>query len=428
MTRRNPHACGSSQHDVSRRQVLGALAGAAAGVGVGSLLSPLVAEQLKSQQKQVLLIWLDGGMSQLESWDPKPGTEFGGPFRSIPTTLPGIHISELMPYTARQMQHLAVVRSMSTKDENHSTGVPRILRGDPKNRGVDYPYMGAAIAHLKGQDDSELPNYIWVKPGSGGFIWQHAGFLGAKYGALALGDGKPPVHINRPPEIDDARDLARNDIRKQLNRRFRTGRREAKVEAYDYSFQMAEKLIRRKDLFADFDPKQLERYGSHPLGRHILQSKRLIEAGVLFVQCHSYHWDTHGDNFNMHLDLVPQIDKPFAALVEDWHDSGLLDNVLVLLMSEFGRTPKINQRLGRDHWPEAWSLCMAGCGLKRGLVLGETTPNGAWVDGTEYDIGHIFHTVFEAMDIDPVATEYHNNDQPLPIAHGDCSAIQELLA
>ena len=428
MTGRNPHACGSSQHDVSRRQVLGALAGAAAGVGAGSLLSPLVAEQLKSQQKQVLLIWLDGGMSQLESWDPKPGTEFGGPFRSIPTTLPGIHISELMPYTARQMQHLAVVRSMSTKDENHSTGVPRILRGDPKNRGVTYPYMGSAMAHLKGQDDSELPNYIWVKPGSGGFIWQHAGFLGAKYGALALGDGKPPVHINRPPEIDDARDLARNDIRKQLNRRFRTGRREAKVEAYDYSFQMAEKLIRRKDLFADFDPKQLERYGSHPLGRHILQSKRLIEAGVLFVQCHSYHWDTHGDNFNMHLDLVPQIDKPFAALVEDWHDSGLLDNVLVLLMSEFGRTPKINQRLGRDHWPEAWSLCMAGCGLKRGLVLGETTPNGAWVDGTEYDIGHIFHTVFEAMDIDPVATEYHNNDQPLPIAHDDCGAIQELLA
>jgi len=428
VTRENPHACGSLQHDVSRRQALGALAGAAAGVGAGSLLSPLVAEQLKSQQKQVLLIWLDGGMSQLESWDPKPGTEFGGPFRSIPTTLPGIHVSELMPNTARQMQHLAVVRSMSTKDENHSSGVPRILRGDPKNRGVTYPYMGSAMAHLKGEADSELPNYIWVKPGSGGFIWQHAGFLGAKYGALALGDGKPPVHINRPAEIDDARDTARNDIRKQLNRRFRTGRREAEVEAYDYSFQMAEKLIRRKDLFSDFSPKQLERYGSHPLGRHILQSKRLIEAGVLFVQCHSYHWDTHGDNFNMHLDLVPQIDKPFAALVEDWHESGLLDNVLVLLMSEFGRTPKINQRLGRDHWPEAWSLCLAGCGMKRGLVLGETTPNGAWVDGTEYDIGHIFHTVFKAMDIDPVTIEYHNNDQPLPIAHDDCAVIKELLA
>lgn len=420
----HPYRCNSSQHDISRRQVLGGLAG----MGVGSLLSPLVAKELKSQQKQVLLIWLDGGMSQLESWDPKPDTEFGGPFRSIPTTLPGIHVSELMPYTARQMQHLAVVRSMCTKDENHSTGVPRILRGDPKNRGVTYPYMGAAMAHLKGQPDSELPNYIWVKPGSGGFIWQHGGFLGAKYGALALGDGKPPVHIKRPPGIDDQGDQVRNEIRKRLNATFKKGRRSAEVEAYDYSFQMAEKLIRRKELFADFTPRELERYGSHPLGRHILQSKRLIEEGVLFVQCHSYHWDTHGDNFNMHLDLVPQIDKPFAALIEDWHQSGLLDNVLVLLMSEFGRTPKINQRLGRDHWPEAWSLAMAGCGLNRGIVLGKTTPNGAWVDDQEYDIGHIFHTVFRAVDVDPATRQYQNNGQPLPIAHDDCEPIKELLA
>ena len=420
----NPYQCHGSQHEFSRRQILGAMAG----LGAGSLLHPAVAEDLKAKQKQVLLIWLDGGMSQLESWDPKPGTEFGGPFRSIPTTLPGVRISELMPNTARQMQHLAVVRSMSTKDENHSTGVPRVLRGDPKNRGVTYPYLGSAMAHLKGKPDSQLPNYIWVKPGSGGFIWQHAGFLGSQYGALALGDGKPPVHINRPPGINDQVDQTRNDIRKRLNSRFQEGRRKAEVEAYDYSFQMAEKLIQRKDLFKDFTPRELERYGSHPLGRHILQSKRLIEEGVLFVQCHSYHWDTHGDNFNMHLDMVPQIDKPFAALIEDWQQSGHLDNVLVLLMSEFGRTPKINQRLGRDHWPEAWSLAMAGCGLNRGLVLGKTTANGAWVEDQEYDIGHIFHTVFRAMDIDTGSTEYHINGQPLPIAHDDCGPIKELLA
>ncbi len=422
------HHCNSSEHELSRRQVLGTLAGVAVGSGASGLLHPSVAAQLKAQQKRVLLIWLDGGMSQLESWDPKPGTEFGGPFRAIPTSLPGIHISELMPNTAQQMHHLAVVRSMCTKDENHSTGVPRILRGDPKNRGVTYPYLGAALSKLKGDPHSALPNYIWVKPGSGGFIWQHAGFLGAKYGALALGDGKPPIHINRPAEIDDARDKTRNDIRKRLNTQFRKGRREAQVDAYDYSFEMAEKLIRRKDLFADFKATELDRYGGHPLGRHILQSKRLIEAGVQFVQCHSYHWDTHGDNFNMHLDLVPQIDKPFAALIEDWNESGMLDNVLVLLMSEFGRTPKINQRIGRDHWPEAWSLCMAGCGIRKGIVHGKTTANGAWVDDSEYDIGHVFHTVFRAMGVDPTTTEYHNNGQPLPIAHDDCDAIAELLA
>ena len=424
----HPYECHGADHELSRRQMLGALAGTATGVGSAGLLSPVVADELKKQQKRVLLIWLDGGISQLESWDPKPATEFGGPFAAIPTSLPGVHISELMPNTAKQMHRLAVVRSMSTKDENHSSGVPRILRGDPKNRGVTYPYLGSAMAKLKGDPHSELPNYIWVKPGSGGFIWQHAGFLGAKYGALALGDGRPPIHINRPSEVTESRDQARNDIRKKLNARFRSGRRDAEIEAYDYSFQMAEKLIRRKELFAEFSPQELERYGNHPLGRHILQSKRLIEAGVLFVQCHSYHWDTHGDNFNMHLDMVPQIDQPFAALIEDWHESGMLDNTLVLLMSEFGRTPKINQRLGRDHWPEAWSLAMSGCGIKRGIVHGKTTPNGAWVDGTEYDIGHVFHTVFQAMGVDPFATEYHNNGQPLPIAHDDYDAISELLA
>ena len=424
----NPYKCNQPDHDLSRRQVLGALTGAAAGMGVNGLLSPAIADQLKSKRKQVLLIWLDGGISQLESWDPKPGTEFGGPFRAIPTSIPGVHISELMPKTAEQMHNLAVVRSMCTKDENHSSGVPRILRGDPKNRGVTYPYLGAAMSYLRGEEQIDLPNYIWVKPGSGGFIWQHAGFLGAKYGALALGDGKPPVHINRPAEITDAKDSSRNAIRRQLNEQFRLGRRAADVDAYDYSFQMAEKLIKRKDLFDDFTPVEKDRYGTHPLGRHILQSKRLIEEGVMFVQCHSYHWDTHGDNFNMHLDLVPQIDKPFAALIEDWEQSGMLDNVLVLLMSEFGRTPKINQRLGRDHWPEAWSLAMAGCGLNRGVVLGKTTNNGAWVDDREIDIGHIFHTVFKAMDINSHTTEYHIDGQPLPIAHDDYSVIEELLS
>jgi len=424
---KHPYECGSTQHELSRRQWLGSMAGATAGVGMSSLLEPAIADELKSRQQQFLLIWLDGGISQLESWDPKPGNEFGGPYRAIPTKLPGVHVSELMPKTAQQMHRLSVVRSMSTKDENHSSGVPRILRGDPKNRGVTYPYLGAAMAKLKGDPKSPLPNYVWVKPGSGGYIWQHAGFLGSRYGALALGDGKPPIHINRPPEITEEVDQERNALRVRINQRFRQRRRESELDAYEYSFETAQQIIRRRDLFDDPDPKDAERYGSHPLGRHILQSRRLLEAGVLFVQCHSYHWDTHADNFNMHHDLVPQIDQPFAALLEDLDDRGM-DNVMVILMSEFGRTPKINQRAGRDHWPEAWSLAMAGSGIRRGHVVGKTTPNGAWVDGPEYDIGHVFHTVFKAAGIDPSETEYLNNGQPLPIAHDDCGVIDELLA
>src|SRR5262245_24294025 len=177
--------CKPWEHRLSRRRLLGSLAGAAGATGLGGLLDlarPARAEELKKKSKQVLFIWIDGGMSQLESWDPKPGTRFGGPFRAISTSVPGIQVSELLPRTAKQMHHLALVRSMCTKDNAHSSGVGRIQRGDPKNRGVTYPFFGSAVAKLLGPGESGLPPYIWIKPGSGGFIYQDAGFLGAKYG------------------------------------------------------------------------------------------------------------------------------------------------------------------------------------------------------------------------------------------------------
>jgi len=425
------HQCIAAQHDWSRRQVLGALAGGAVTgtVGLANLLEPAIAEEIRKQQRQVLFIWLDGGMSQLESWDPKPNTEFGGPFRAIPTSVPGVHFSELVPETAKRMDKLAVIRTMSTKDENHSTGVPRVQRGDPKNRGVTYPFLGSALAKLR-PPENNLPPYVWIKPGRGGFIWQDAGFLGAKYGALALGEGKPPVHIHRSKSISDETDDARQQLRRNINSRYRQRRRSSDIDAYESSYDMALQLMQRRDLFDDslLSPKDVERYGTHPLGRHLLQARRLLEAGVQFVKVNSYHWDTHGDNFNMHLDLVPQIDRPFAAIIDDLGERGMLDNVLVVLMSEFGRTPKINSRVGRDHWPEAWSLVLAGCGIKRGVVVGKTTPNGAWCDADEYDIGHLFHTVFHCLGIDAAETEYLNNGQPLPIAHDDCRPIREVMA
>lgn len=424
-------ACNSLEHHVSRRQMLGALAGTmAGGLGIGTLLQPAVAELIKSQGKQVLFIWLDGGISQLESWDPKPNTEFGGPFRAIPTSVPGVHFSELVPETAKRMDKLAVIRSMCTKDPNHSTGVPRVQRGDPKNRGVTYPFLGSALAKLMPPVSNDLPPYMHIKPGRGGYMWKDAGFLGAKYGALALGDGKPPIHIHRPESVTDASDSARSRLRRNVNRRFRRGRSDSEVDAYEYSYQVAEKLMKHKELFDDtlLPPKDVQRYGKHPLGRHLLQARRLLEAGVQFVKVTSYHWDTHGDNFNMHLNLVPQIDRPFAAMIDDLEDRGMLDNVLVVLMSEFGRTPKINTRAGRDHWPEAWSLVLAGCGIQRGAVVGQTTPNGAWVDSEEHDIGHLFHTIFHTMGIDAKKVEYINDGQPLPIAHDDCSKITEVLS
>ena len=424
------YECGHAEHAMSRRQWLGACGGAALGAcGLASLMQRAAADEMRKRGKQVLFIWLDGGMSQFESWDPKPESEFGGPFRTIPTSVPGVHVSELMPRTAKIMHKLALIRSMCTKDPNHSTGVARIQRGDPANRGVAYPFLGSAVTKLLGAPENGLPPYIWIKPGSGGFIYQEAGFLGAKYGALALGDGKPPIHIRRPETLSEEDDGARNALRRLANARFRVGRGEAEIDAYEQSYEMAQQLMRRRELFDTerLPAKDLERYGSHPLGRHLLQARVLLEAGVQFVKVTSYHWDTHGDHFNMSQQLIPQIDQPFAAIIDDLDARGMLENVLVVLMSEFGRTPAINSRLGRDHWPDAWSLALAGGGIQRGAVVGKTTPNGAFVKERGCDVGDLFHTIFRALGI-PRRTQYDHAGQSLPIAHEGCDAIKELLA
>jgi hypothetical protein len=385
---------------------------------------------LKKREKQVLFVWLDGGMSQLETWDPKPNTLFGGPFRTIPTSVPGIHVSELVPKTAKQMHHLALVRSLCTQDNSHSAGVARIQRGDPKNRGVTYPYFGSAVVKLLGPGSSGLPGYVWVKPLSGGFVYQDAGFLGPKYGALALGDAKPPENLLRPDSLTAEDDVNRNELRNLFDKEYAARRRKDNAEAVAYVYDMASQLQKRRELFdaSTFRPKDVERYGTHEIGRHMLMARRMIEAGVRFVKVNSYGWDTHGDNFNAHLSMVPKFDQAFASMIEDLVERGLMDNVLVIVMSEFGRTPRINGHIGRDHWPEAWSLIMGGCGLKKGVVYGKTNELGTFVADGQIDIGHMFHTWFQALGVNAAKAEYDNNGQPLPVAHEECEAVKELLA
>src|SRR6186713_3037311 len=240
--------CKPWEHTLSRRQLLGsALAGAGAfaagAIGPDTLLTPAIAEEVKKKHKQVLFIWIDGGMSQLESWDPKPNTLFGGPFRAIPTSVPGVHISELMLRTAQQMHHLAVIRSVHTQDNSHSAGVARIQRGDPKNRGVTYPFFGSAVAKLLGAGDSGLPPYVWIKPGNGGFIHQDAGFLGPKYGALAFGDGKPPENLLRHESVSADEDDERNRLRAATNARYAKNRRKQMGEATSYVYEVARTLM-----------------------------------------------------------------------------------------------------------------------------------------------------------------------------------------
>jgi hypothetical protein len=418
--------CTPIDHHISRRQWLGSVGA----LGLAGLATPAMAAQLKKDRKQVLFVWLDGGMSQLESWDPKPNTIFGGPFRSIQTSVPGVRISELHPYSAKIMNRLAIVRSVRTQDDSHSAGVDRIQRGDPKNRGVVYPYFGSAVAKLIGEGNSGLPPYIWVKPMNGGFIFKDAGFLGPRYGALALGDGKPPENLLRPKSLSPEDDDERNELRKLADSRYMANRRKQYTEANSYAFEMAAQLQKRIELFdlSKLPQKDQDRYGSHDLGRHLLLARRLLEEGVTFVKVTSYGWDTHGDHFNGAANLHPKFDKPFAAIIEDLHERGMLDNVLVIAMAEFGRTPRINGHVGRDHWPQAWSVCMAGRGIKPGVVAGKTNDKGTEVAGDPVDVGGLFHTWWRALGIDPNEVHYKNASQPLPIAHEDMKPVKEVLA
>ena len=423
-----PH-CQSDQHQFSRRRWLGTAATGTAAAAL-PLFDPAVhATLLQRSAKQVLFIWLDGGISQLESWDPKPNTEFGGPFRAIPTSVPGIHLSELLPQTAQQMQHLAIVRSLCTQDNAHSSGVDRIQRGDPQDRGVVYPYFGSAVTKLLGPNASGLPPYVWTKPLSGGFMHKDAGFLGPQYGSLAFGDGKPPQNLLQHADVSDRFLQERMDIRAFADRQYARGRPAASTAANGFVYSMGLELMQRRQLFDEstFSSADVQRYGTHDLGRHMLLARRMLEAGVQFVKVNSYGWDTHGDNFNGSLSLVRRFDQPFAALISDLAESGLLDQVLVIAMSEFGRTPRVNGHLGRDHWPEAWSLCMAGAGVRRGIAVGSTSDQGTWVTSEPYDIGHMFHTWFTALGINSREVAWDNHGQPLPIAHEHCHPVAELL-
>ena len=430
--RRHPR-CNPLEHRASRRRWIGDAFGVAGAICADRILGPgtatSLAEELARCDRQVLFIWLDGGISQLESWDPKPNTEFGGPFRAIPTSVPGIHVSELLPKTARQMHHLAVVRSLCTQDDAHSSGVDRIQRGDPLNRGVTYPFFGSAVTKLLGPGTSGLPPYVWIKPQSGGFMHKDAGFLGPEYGALAFGDGRPPDNLLRNPAVSEEDLRERLDLRERFDEEYARSRPRRAVEANRFVFRMGRELMDRAMLFdpAVNSARDVERYGTHDLGRHMLAARRMLEAGVRFVKVTSYGWDSHGDNFNGSLSLVPKFDQAFAAMVEDLAASGRLEHTLVIAMSEFGRTPRINGHLGRDHWPEAWSLVTAGCGIRRGVVVGATSEAGTYVTTEPYDIGHMFHTWFTALGIDSTTTEYDNHGQPLPIANERCGPVKELL-
>ncbi|MCH9653586.1 MAG: DUF1501 domain-containing protein [Planctomycetes bacterium] len=419
------YACGTHE-GLSRRSFIGgASAGALSMLGFNGMTEVQASKKLASQQKQVVVFWLSGGVSQLETWDPKPGTETGGPFLSIPTSAPGVQISELLPHTAQQMHHLALVRGINTKENDHGKGGYIMQTGRKKQPGFAFPYLGSTFSSHLSSPDSPLPGYISV--GAGGSSSEST-FLGPRHAPLVLSGGRAPSNLELHKSMQPDRDQMRRKLRNKISRRFEQKRKTAHTEVYNESFDQAAALMSKRDVFdfSKFSDKDVERYGKHDFGRHCLMARQLIEKGVTFVKVGHTNYDTHSENFNFHIEQLGEFDKPFATFISDLYDRGLLEHTLIICMCEFGRTPRINSRIGRDHWGTAWSVALGGTGIKGGAVSGKTNETGTKVIDREVNGGHLFHTYYQAVGLDSTE-EFYPNGQPIAKADPKAEPIKEIL-
>lgn len=414
--------CNRIDHEVSRR---GFVAGSAMGAAtVGGLLTPAQAGTVKQNHKRILQIFLQGGLSQFESWDPKHGTKYGGPFRAIPTSVPGMHISELLPHTAKRMHLLSIVRSVDLKTSDHGVGRLRLEKGRMTG---DFPYVGSVVSKYLSPADAPLPGYLHIT--TRGLTDNTNSFLGAEHAQMRLLGVNAPENLARPAGLDEEAAQRRNEFRRLANERFAgRGGQPAFTEAFDSSFEMARRLMKRKTLFeAEPSAKDVERYGSHPFGVRCILARKLLENGATCVKVTHHGYDTHAENFNFHLEQLDEFDKTFCMLLDDLHESGMLESTLVNVYSEFGRTPKLNQRYGRDHWGSSFSVAMGGCGIVPGAIVGSTNADGTEVAEREVGGGHLFHTYLKALGVD--TSENHDiPGRPVPIGDPSVAPIEELLA
>ena len=429
--------CGSHEHDISRRSFLGGLSAAGAGLlGTSGAVNTFAADglnaALKKSNKRVILLWLAGGASQLETWDPKPGVPTGGPFADIPTDIPGVHISELMPKMAKRMKHSSIIRSLNTKDGGHGGGADLMLRGRRDEPTLKYPDLGAVVAKELGRMDSQVPDYVnfYTSTEGRGSAKTTPGFLSARYGAINLYDGKKLSlpNIEKLNSITKGDHEARADLRNFLSSRFDQGRGLASVKSHAAAYARVHGLMSCEKLFDISDEPQYiqDMYGPTQFAEQTIMARRMVEAGVPFVRVSRAWWDSHGQNFETHLEMVPELDRVLSALIDDLKQRGMLEDTLVVTMGEFGRTPKINGSLGRDHFATAWSASLHGGRTVPGAVYGKTDVKGERVVEGEIGAGEMFATILEAAGIDH-KREYHVGARPIPLVNPGIKPVSELI-
>ncbi|HEV3338921.1 MAG TPA: DUF1501 domain-containing protein [Pirellulales bacterium] len=399
------HHC---QLAVDRRRVVGrrhflktiSAAGAAAGALAWTDELSLRAEDLRRQGTACIVLWMQGGPSQFETFDPKPGHANGGETKAIATRLPGVLFSENLPRLSTVADRLAVVRSMTTREGEHQRATYLMHTAYLPMASVKYPAMGSLAAREMPRPDCELPSFVRI--GAGPLGSTGGGFLGTQYDPFVVqAAGRLPENA-RPTSGMDRFDR-RLGLLARLGEAHQATAPAAPPSEHQKLYESAARMIKSSQMEAfdlEREPEPMRTaYGSGPFASACLLARRLVESGVTFVEAVLGNWDTHQDNFSRTRGLCEQLDQPFATLVTDLADRGLLDKTLVVWMGEFGRTPRINPRGGRDHFPRAFSAVLAGGGVRGGQVLGATDEGGQSVKDRPVTEKDLFQTVYRSLGI-----------------------------
>lgn len=419
--------------NTSRRSFIGVTTGVTALAADRTLLDvlsrPAIADELKKQQKSVILLWLAGGASQLETWDPKPGRATGGPFGEIATSVPGTRISELLPKMACRLHHTAIIRSLNTKIADHGTAYRLMDIGRRDEPGVEFPHLGAIIANELANRESRIPDYVEMYTSTEGRRKGSAGFLGGRFNPMFLTDSMMPENIRQVDAINSVDHKDRAALQHFLSTQFSREFPGVAVDSHRAAYQRVQGLMSNADLFdVEKEPQPMrDHYGPTQFGQQCLIARRLVEAGVPFVKVARAWWDSHGQNFETHRELCADLDHAMSALLDDLEQRDMLQNTLVISLGEFGRTPKINGSLGRDHFASAWSCTLSGCGVRGEAVYGKTDADGMTVTDGEVNAGDLFATIFAALGIDH-EKEYMLGSRPIPLADFGATPVRDILA
>ncbi len=383
-----------------------------------------IAAEAAKRGKRCILLWMNGGASQIDTFDMKPGRPTGGPFRPIATKLPGYQMCEYLPRMAQQIGKLAVIRSMRTQSPDHPDGIYHMHTCYKQSERVPHPELGAMIAKYLGHADADLPTFVRMGPaGNGG-----PGYLGPRYQPFSLErSGRLPYFTQSylTPEAEERR----NELLRFMEKQYAQDHKAEPLASHRLAKERSWRLLRAKaafDISQDW-PAAKDRYGDTDFGRGCFLARKLVEAGIPFVEVGQENYDSHADNFVCHKANLQVLDPAWSSLLADLESDGLLKDTLVVWMGEVGRTPQINNRAGRDHFINAWTIVLSGGGIRGGAIYGESDQDGKTVKDRLVTEGDLFSTIYTTLGIDP-RVKHYVGPRPIWATPEGSKPIKELLA